>query len=226
MKQKALAKCTVIALTLMVMTAMGCGKKKADISQGITPNVLNFYILHQEIGAIRDKVGAATAEQKAQYLPGYHELIGRSQKMLTDNQTSKELKKYPAITAAMDSCLNAGVAFLSLEARAIESHSRLADVNQQLSDLRQSIRNNSLLARKQKPQVDALAKQQAILQKQLDGYKPGLSRSSQSCRSLLKRYNALVLQGKILEYTNDEKLFALFSWEKPVPVKTVKKKRK
>ncbi len=226
MKQKALAKCAVMALTLTVMAAMGCGKKKADISQGITPNVLNFYILHQEIGAIRDKVGTSAAEQKAQYIPSYNELIGRSQKMLTDNQASKELKKYPAINAAMDSCLNADVAFLTLEVRAVDANSRLADTKQQLSDLRQSIRNNSLLAKKQKPKMDALAKQQTSLQKQLDGYKPGLSRNSQTCRALLKSYNNLILEGKILEYTNDEKLFALFPWEKPAPVKTVKKKRK
>jgi len=146
--------------------------------------------------------------------------------MIQDNQISKELKKYPAIDAAMDSCLNAGVAFLILEAKAVETISRLADVKQQLSDLRQSTRNNSLLAKKQKPKMDALAKQQASLQKQLDGHKPGLSRNSQTCRALLKSYNNLVLQGKILEYTNDVKLFALFSWEKPAPVKTVKKKRK
>lgn len=226
MKQKALAKCTVMVLTLTIMASMGCGKKKADVSQGITPNVLNFYILHQEIGAIRDKVGASTAEQKAQYIPSYNELIDRSQKMLVDNQTSKELKKYPAINAAMDSCHNAGVVFLTLEAKAVEVISRLAEVKQQLSDLRQSIKNNSLLAKKQRPRIDALTKQQTSLQKQLDGYKPGLSRSSQTCRALLKRYNDLILQGKILEYTNDEKLFALFPWEKPAPVKAVKKKRK
>ncbi|HAD82358.1 MAG: hypothetical protein A2509_08255 [Candidatus Edwardsbacteria bacterium RIFOXYD12_FULL_50_11] len=226
MKQKAWAKCTAMVLTLTIMAALGCGKKKAAVSQGITPNVLNFYILHQEIGAIRGKVGASTPEQKAQYLPSYNELIGRSQKMIQDNQTSQELKKYPAIDAAMDSCLNAGVAFLILEAKAVETISRLADVKQQLSDLRQSTRNNSLLAKKQKPKMDALAKQQASLQKQLDGHKPGLSRNSQTCRALLKSYNNLVLQGKILEYTNDVKLFALFSWEKPAPVKTVKKKRK
>jgi hypothetical protein len=215
-----------MALALAVVAAVGCGKKKPDVSQGITPNLLNFYILHQEIGAIRDKVGAATTEQKAQYLPSYHELIGRSQKMLADNQTSQELKKYPAINAAMDSCLGAGVAFLALEARAVDAHSRLADVKQQLTDLRQSTRNNSLLAKKQRPKIDALAQQQTSLQKQLEGHKPGLGRNSQSCRSLLKRYNALVLQGKMLEYTNDEKLFALFAWEKPAPAKAVKKKRK
>lgn len=231
MKQKIFTKYAIIAVTLATMAIVGCGKEKAEISQGITPNVLNFYILHQEIEAVRDKVGISGAGEMAQYRPAYNELLGRSQKMLKDNETSKELKKYPEINSTMDSCLNAGVEFLTLEAKAVETNNELADVKQQLTDIRRSIRNNSMLARKQGPKINALAEQQSRLQKQLDSYKPVLSRNSQACIRFLKKYNKLIMQDKILEFANDEKLFALFPWEKPAgakkpATKTVRKKRK
>ncbi len=230
MRQQIFSMRATIAVMLVTMVILGCGKKQAEISEGITPNALNFYILYQEIGAIREKVQASGTEQMPQYLPIYQELMTRSRKMLKDNETSRELKKYPEINSAMDSCLAAGTAFLELEARAIQARVGLADVKQQISDLRQSVKNNSILAQKQKPRMDALADQQTNLQKRLDGFQPVLNRNSQACASLLKRYNHLILQGKILEYTNHPKLFALFAWERPAEAKmpakkTAKKKR-
>lgn len=231
MGQNALTKCIMIAAAVSALVASGCGKKEKEITQGITPNVLNFYILHQEIGAIRDKAGSAEAVKLMQYLPAYRELTGRGQKMLSDNAVSKELKKYPEINAAMDTCLKAGMTFLDLEAKAIETYANLTDIRDQLAEIRRAIKHNSLLAKKQKTKIDELSRQEAQASKKLEGYKQGLARGSQTSMSLLKAYNDLILQGKILEYANDEKLYAGFSWEKPSPApklvkKTVKKKKK
>jgi capsule polysaccharide export protein KpsE/RkpR len=214
----------LIAIFLIGLIGAGCGKKETEITRGITPNALNFYILHQEIGAIRVKAGETEAAKTTQYLPSYSELVGRSQKMLKDNELSKEMKRYPEIGSTIDSCLNSGTQFLSLEAQAIRAYSEMTEVKQQLADIRQSVRHNSLLAKKQKPRIDALSAQLSKLQKQLEGYKPGLKRNSQSCTVLLKKYNKLILDSKILEYTNDEKMFGLYDWEKIAEAKKAVKK--
>jgi len=223
MKLNVLGKCIIALTVLSALTLTGCGKKEKEITQGITPNALNFYILHQEIGAIRDKVKSSEAAKMPQYLPSYNELLGRSRKMLEENSASKELKKYPDINAAMDTCLKAGIEFMTQEARAIETNGKLANIRQELADIRQSVRNNSLLAKKQKPKIDALAGQESQAQKQLEGYKPALGKMSRSCMGVLGAYNKLILESKILEYANDEKLFSLFAWEKTVAPKPVKK---
>jgi hypothetical protein len=195
----------------------GCRPREAKISQGITPHALNFYVLMHEIQGLRNKLAESGAGQMEQLLPGYRQLIARCQRMTAETKDPEEMGKYPAIAVAMDSCLEAGAAFLVLEEKAVRAYGRLDEVSRELKDLQLSIRNNSLLASKQKPKLDALSSQQAGLQKELEALKQPLAKSSQSAARLLKKYNQLILEAKILDYGSDEKMFALQSWQKPPP---------
>lgn len=204
----------------------GCQPGQPDITEGITPQALNFYVLMHEIQGLRTKVGEATADRAEQHLSTYRQLAARCQRMAADNQAAPGLKKYPAIASAMDSCLAAGAEFLSLEEKTVALYGQLNEVSRQLEDLKASVRNNSILAKKQKPKIDALAARQSALQKELESARPRLARASQLGTRLLKSYNRLIMETKILDYGNDEALFALFGWQRPPSLKQAVKKKK
>lgn len=202
----------------------GCKPGQKDITEGITPQALNFYVLMHEIQGLRTKVGEAPADRVDQHLPTYRQLAARCQRMAADNQAAPELKKYPAVASAMDSCLAAGAEFLSLEEKAVALYGQLNEVGRQLEDLRASIRNNSIVAKKQKPKIDALAARQSALQKDLDAIRPRLAKASQLASRLLKNYNRIIMEAKILDYGNDEAMFVLLGWQSPPATPKTKRK--
>ena len=167
-------------------------------------------------------MGEAPADRVDQHLPTYRQLAARCQRMAADNQAAPELKKYPAIALAMDSCLAAGTEFLSLEGKAVELYGQLNEVGRQLEDLRASVRNNSLLAKKQKPKIDALAARQSAMQKDMETARLRLAKASQLSARLLKNYNRIIMEAKILDYGNDETMFGLLAWQRPPPKPAVK----
>ena len=202
----------------------GCKPGPKDITEGITPQALNFYVLMHEIQGLRTKVGEAPADRVDQHLPTYRQLAARCQRMAAENQAAPELKKYPAVASAMDSCLAAGFDFLSLEEKAVALYGQLDEVSRQLEDLRASVRNNSILAKKQKPKIDALDARQSALQRDLEPARNRLARASQLASRLLKNYNRIIKEAKILDYGNDEAMFALLGWQKPTAAPKTKRR--
>lgn len=202
------------AILCSVLLFSGCGKKQPDITHGIMPYALNFYILHQEIGSIRSKVMSASPGKMSVHLSAYNELAGRIDKMMAENAVSRDLKKNREFFAIMDSCLDAGRRYLRLEADAVRFQDNLSLVNIELAGIRQSIRNNSLLAKKNKARIEALTLQQSKLKKNLETLRPQLAKWGGAATEMLAKYNGFILRNKTLDFVNEDSTFALMPWEK------------
>lgn len=81
------------------------------------------------------------------------------------------------------------------------------------------------MAKKYKPKTNNLTAQQSKYKQQLDALKPKLKKNSQLCRLRLVKYNKIIIDGKVLSYVNNDRLFDLFKWEKPPEVKKAPAKR-
>jgi len=204
----------ILVIVGALAALLGCSPKERQISQGIMPVALNFYVLTGEIVRIRAEVKTSSPEKLVDFGARYQECITRSQQLQKEVAAVPELKKHQDFQAALDSCLASQLSFLGAEAGAVRSYGTYRKVQNQIADIERQISGNSLARDRTQPELDRLTALADRSQREVEALKPVLLSASQINLRHMRAYNQLVLAQKILNYTSQEELFALLDWER------------
>ncbi|HTY09240.1 MAG TPA: hypothetical protein VMF29_08745 [Candidatus Edwardsbacteria bacterium] len=202
-------------ICLLGVALWGCSQKASKVSQGLTPIVVNFYVVNQELAHARQAVKDDVPGQADTHLKAYGDVVTELRTMSAELAKDPELAKNPGLKAIIDSCLAADTSFLNLESAAIAAKSAEVRMDQQIHDINQKSRGNSMQASQYQRELKTLETQLRQQLATLAGLTPQLDRGAAQCRALLQHYNGVAAAGKLITYFNSETIFDLSAWEKP-----------
>jgi hypothetical protein len=204
---------SLVAICAVTVAFAGCGSQMAKVSQGLTPIVVNFYVVNQDLDRARQAVKDNVPAQADDQLKAYNEVIAHLQTMAGDLARDPELKKKPELLAMLDSCIAADTIFLNLEAAAVGCRAASARLGQQINDIEQRSRGNTIKARQYQGELNTLESQRRQQQAALGGLLPRVTGAAAQCRALLVRYNGFAASAKLISYFNNDTIFEPFGWE-------------
>ncbi len=202
------------AFCALTVAFAGCGSQMAKVSQGLTPIVVNFYVVNQDLDRARQAVKEDVPAQADAQLKAYNEVVAHLQTMASDLARDPELKKQPELLALLDSCIAADTVFLDLEAAAVGCRAASARLGTEIGEIKQRSRDNSMTARQYQKELAALESQRRTEQAKLTALAPQIVGLAGRCRALLLKYNGFAAAGKLITYFNRDDIFEPFGWEK------------
>jgi len=211
-------KCVVFIAVIAVLSGVtGCRPKVSKMAQGITPVVANFYVLNIEINELRQVIRDAAPSNADTLQATYQRLLDEARALTSETQADPELKKRPALKDAMAACLADEQAFLDAEARAVANYAAESRLGDQINEINQHSRGNTIKRQQVEAQISVLFTEQQKYHQQLEKVLPAVAYASQRCRALLRTYNSELEAEKIVNYSNDEGIFNQFTWENAKP---------
>ncbi len=206
-----------LALIVVLTGATGCRPRVSKVAQGITPVVANFYVLNIEINELRQVIRDAAPSEADTLQASYQRLLTEAQALSTETLADAELKKRPALKDAMAACLADEQEFLGAESQAVANYAAESRLGDQINEINQHSRGNTIRISEVEGQVSVLFSQQQQYHQQLVKLLPPLVAAAGRCQAELKDYNGVLAAEKIVNYFNDEGIFKLLAWENAGP---------
>ena len=204
----------------------GCSPGEREISQNILPAAINYYVWVQEIQRLRGEVRARPPEKWDELTVGYQDILVRGSQMLKELTQMNNPGKYQSLMSALDSSLQTQILFMQYESQAVAALVENHRSNSEIDRINRLISGNTLVQARHQAELDRLQQKAQAAFTKLEGLKPHLKDLSQRNLLQMREYNRLVTENKILDYTANEEVLALFSWEQArAPDRTAVKKK-